>query len=125
MTELSEQCTSLSSRALLFEQETTIQHVPVSRVQYPVSLLFQKKRIRIQSLSMKVVANDYCHSAQPSELWFSFWNKILRCEMKGKSEMQPPPNCQTIIMNHIEGVHTTHDFYIFCSGKSKENSCAF
>ena len=45
--------------------------------------------------------------------------------MKGKSEKQPPPNCQTIIMNHIEGVYTTHDFYLFCSGKSKENSCAF
>ena len=35
--------------------------------------------------------------------------------MKGKSEKQPPPNCQTIIMNHIEGVYTSHDFYIFCS----------
>jgi len=37
--------------------------------------------------------------------------------MNGKSEKQPPPNCQTIIMIHIEGVYITHDFYIFCSGK--------
>jgi len=41
--------------------------------------------------------------------------------MKGKSESNPYP----IIMNHIEGVHITHDLYIFCSGKSKESSCAF
>merc|ERR1712062_198581 len=83
---------------------TTPGHAPVSR-------------IRIHSLSMKVVSNDCCHSAQPSEHCFSFWRKILWCEMKGRSEKQPPPNCQTIIMNHIEGVYTTHDFYIFCSGK--------